>query len=121
MKKIFSFIIVFSIVTCLLNINSVDARVRKKYLFIGDSRFYGIKEFATEEHGYSKVRFNCAGSASTLSFENRDLNNQLPTDMDDLTIYEANDIEKILYDMQILIENMVSQFNYSGELFSGEV
>lgn len=46
---------------------------------------------------------------------------QLPTDMDDLTIYEANDIEKILYDMQILIENMVSQFNYSGELFSGEV
>lgn len=46
---------------------------------------------------------------------------QLPPDMDDLTIEEANAIERILYDMQILIENMVSQFNYSGELFSGEV
>ena len=46
---------------------------------------------------------------------------KLPTDMDDLTIDEANAIEKILYDMQILIENMVSQFNYCGELYSGEV
>ena len=46
---------------------------------------------------------------------------RLPPDMDDLTIEEANAIEKILYDMQILIENMASQFHFSGELFSGEV
>lgn len=45
----------------------------------------------------------------------------LPTNMNNLDIKRANDIEKILYDMNNLIENMVSQFYYCGEIYSGEV
>ena len=45
----------------------------------------------------------------------------LPNDMNLLTIEEANAIEKILYDLKKLIENMVSEFKFCNEFFSGEV
>ncbi len=45
----------------------------------------------------------------------------LPETMDNLDIYKANDIEKILNDLNTLIENMISQFYYCGEVYSEEV
>lgn len=45
----------------------------------------------------------------------------VPTDMDGLTHGEANDIEKILVDVDQLITNMIAAYFYSGELYGGEV
>ena len=45
----------------------------------------------------------------------------LPQSMNYLDIEKANNIEKILYDLNELIENMISQFYYCGEIYSGEV
>lgn len=45
----------------------------------------------------------------------------VPTDMDNLTHGEANDIEKILVDVDQLITNMIAAYFYSGELYGGEV
>lgn len=44
-----------------------------------------------------------------------------PPDMDDLTVEEANDIERILGDVDGLVSNMVAAYFYSGEIYSGEV
>lgn len=41
--------------------------------------------------------------------------------MKEFTYKEANDIEQILFDVNKLLENMVSVWSYSGDLFSGEV
>ena len=38
-----------------------------------------------------------------------------------MTVQEANDIEKILLDMDELITNMIAAYYYSGELYGGEV
>lgn len=46
---------------------------------------------------------------------------KLPNDMNYLDIYKANDIEKILNELNVLLENMISQFYYSNEIFCGEV
>ena len=46
---------------------------------------------------------------------------QLPPDMEQFTYIEANDIEKILLDIEMLINNMVAAWYYSGELYAGEV
>lgn len=43
------------------------------------------------------------------------------TDMEGLTHTEANDIEKILLDVDQLITNMIAAYYYSGELYGGEV
>lgn len=45
----------------------------------------------------------------------------VPPDMDKLTAQEANDIEKILQDVDWLITNMMAAYHYSGEIYSGEV
>jgi len=45
----------------------------------------------------------------------------LPSDMEDLTIEEANNIEKILHDIPIIVFKMVSQFYYSNEVYLGEI
>lgn len=45
----------------------------------------------------------------------------VPPDMDFLTAEEANDIEKILRDVDILIGNMTAVFVYSGEIYGGEI
>lgn len=45
----------------------------------------------------------------------------LPESMNYLDIKKANNIEKVLYDLNNLIENMISQFNYCGEIYAGEV
>ena len=45
----------------------------------------------------------------------------VPTDMDGLTYTEANDIEKILIDIDRLITNMTFAWFYSGDIYSGEV
>ena len=45
----------------------------------------------------------------------------VPNDMEKLTYQEANDIEKILEDIDyLLVQSMQSRF-FSGDLFSGEV
>lgn len=44
----------------------------------------------------------------------------VPGNMNKLTYQEANDIEKILVDVERLIDNMVASFIYSGEIYSGE-
>ena len=46
---------------------------------------------------------------------------EVPTDMDGLTYTEANDIEKILIDIDRLITNMTFAWFYSGDIYSGEV
>ena len=45
----------------------------------------------------------------------------VPTDLQGLTWWEANDIEKILEDVDYLITNMMQAWYYSGDLYSGEV
>lgn len=46
---------------------------------------------------------------------------QVPADMEGLTYTEANDIEKILTDIDRLITNMTAAWFYSGDIYSGEV
>lgn len=45
----------------------------------------------------------------------------MPADMVRLTYTEANNIEKILRDIDSLITLMVAEFKYSGEVFAGEM
>lgn len=45
----------------------------------------------------------------------------VPKDMVNLTYQEANDIERILEDVDALITNIMAGWFYSGELYSGEV
>lgn len=44
----------------------------------------------------------------------------LPFNMEKLTFTEANNIEKILYDINELIEKMEAMFRYSNTFYSGE-
>ena len=44
-----------------------------------------------------------------------------PADLQNLTFEEANNIEKILMDLDFLITQMRKSFFYSGEIASGEV
>ena len=46
---------------------------------------------------------------------------EVPSDMSGLTYQEANEIEQILVDVEILLNNMAAAWFYSGDLFSGEV
>lgn len=45
----------------------------------------------------------------------------VPKDMVNLTYQEANDIERILEDVDALITNIMAGWFYSGELYAGEV
>ena len=45
----------------------------------------------------------------------------VPEDMEKLTYTEANNIEKILEDIDLLLTNTMQAWFYSGEVFSGEV
>lgn len=45
----------------------------------------------------------------------------IPSDMDGLTVTEANNIEKIIADLNQLLINMPLAWFYSGELYAGEV
>lgn len=46
---------------------------------------------------------------------------EVPEDMDKLTHTEANNIEQILVDLDLIIKNIIAAWYYSGEVFSGEV
>ena len=46
---------------------------------------------------------------------------EVPEDMERLTWQEANDIEKILVDVDELLTRMTAAWFYSGELYAGEV
>lgn len=46
---------------------------------------------------------------------------EVPGDMDGLTWQEANDIEKNLTDIDLLLTNMAAAWFYSGEIYAGEV
>ena len=45
----------------------------------------------------------------------------VPSDMDDLTVDEANNIERILLDVEAAINRISAAWFYSGELYGGEV
>lgn len=45
----------------------------------------------------------------------------VPDSMDGLTVDAANDIEKILLDIDSLLENIMASWYYSGEVYCGEV
>lgn len=45
----------------------------------------------------------------------------LPDTMDDLTVEGANNIERLLCEIEQNIHNMTAAWHYSGELYSGEV
>ena len=45
----------------------------------------------------------------------------VPSDMDDLTAEEANNIERILLDVEDAITRIAAAWYYSGEIFAGEV
>ena len=46
---------------------------------------------------------------------------QVPTGIEGFTYKEANDIEQIIFDVNQLLENMISVWFFSGDLYSGEV
>lgn len=46
---------------------------------------------------------------------------ELPNTLENLTIYKANDIEKILYDLHLIIKSMENTFIYCGTVECGEV
>ena len=46
---------------------------------------------------------------------------QVPSSMSNFTHKEANDIEQILFDVNRLLENMISVWFFSGDLYAGEV
>lgn len=46
---------------------------------------------------------------------------KVPADMEDLTYMEANDIEKILEDIDALLTRAAQAWFYSGEVYGGEV
>lgn len=45
----------------------------------------------------------------------------VPEDMEKLTFNQANDIEQILTDVNLLLENIERSYIYSGEVYAGEV
>lgn len=46
---------------------------------------------------------------------------EVPTDLNGLTTEEANNIEKILVLVNSIIDNVLSGYYYSGDLYAGEV
>lgn len=46
---------------------------------------------------------------------------EVPPDLDKLNYIEANSIEKILVDIDVLLTNIAAGWLYSGELYAGEV
>ena len=44
----------------------------------------------------------------------------VPTNLERMTYQKANDLEKVLYELNTLINNMIASFYYSGEIYSGE-
>lgn len=45
----------------------------------------------------------------------------VPASLEKMTYQKANDLEKVLYELDTLINNMIASFYYSGEVFAGEV
>lgn len=46
---------------------------------------------------------------------------EVPSNMDKMTYKKANDLERVLYEINKFIANMESSFIYSDEVFAGEV
>ena len=45
----------------------------------------------------------------------------VPGNLEKMTYEKANNLEKVLHELDILINNMIANFYYSGETYSGEV
>lgn len=45
----------------------------------------------------------------------------VPDSLEKMTYEKANNLEKVLHELDILINNMIASFYYSGEIYSGEV
>ena len=45
----------------------------------------------------------------------------VPGNLEKMTYEKANNLEKVLHELDILINNMIVNFYYSGETYSGEV
>lgn len=46
---------------------------------------------------------------------------QVPASMKGFTYVKANDIEQILADVDVMLNNMIASYTYSGDIFGGEV
>ena len=46
---------------------------------------------------------------------------QVPSSMKGLTYDKANAIEQVLTDVDVLLNNMIASYTYSGDIFGGEV
>lgn len=44
----------------------------------------------------------------------------VPADLERMTYQKANDLEKVLHELDNLINNMIASFYFSGEIYSGE-
>jgi hypothetical protein len=60
-------------------------------------------------------------SALKAAFELMKTTPKVPADMNGFTYAEANNIEKILEDIDFLLTNAAKAWYYSGDVFSGEV
>lgn len=45
----------------------------------------------------------------------------VPENLERMTYQKANDLEKVLYELDALINNMIASFYFSGEIYGGEV
>jgi len=46
---------------------------------------------------------------------------QVPSNLEKMTYQKANDLEKVINELNTLINNMIASFYYSNEVYSGEV
>lgn len=60
-------------------------------------------------------------STLTSALELRMATPMVPLDMDRLTVQEANDIERILLDVDRMLSNIAAAWFYAGEIYSGEI
>ena len=45
----------------------------------------------------------------------------VPANMEKVTYQKANDLERVLHELDVLINNMIQSFIFSNEVYSGEV
>lgn len=119
------------------------APMKGAYNFTDLNRVEEAVQFLAEklrDRGYrvdiSEAKVWTMSSLPTLADMNRYLDNvrvirsafatlgttpQVPTSASGLTYKEANDIEQIIFDVNKLLDNMMSVWFFSGDLYSGEV
>lgn len=76
---------------------------------------WSMEDFPTKEE-MKRVRDNVEVLKDAFtSFTN------VPDNLEKMTYQKANDLEKVLHELNTLINNMIASFYYSNEIYSGEV